>query len=59
MFVDRLTLASTSSASGARVLSPAKIDTAWPASSTTHAPLTSLLDRQLLCDCGEQLLHVL
>jgi hypothetical protein len=40
-----LTLASTSAASGARVLSPAKVDTTWPATSATHTPLTSLLDR--------------
>jgi hypothetical protein len=57
--IDHLTLASASAASGASVLSPAKIDTTWPASSTAHASLTGLLNRQLLCDRGEQLLYVL
>jgi hypothetical protein len=31
VLIDHLTLASTSAASGARIFSPAKIDTAWPA----------------------------
>jgi hypothetical protein len=59
VLIDHLTLASTSAASGARIFSPAKIDTTWPASGAAHTPLAGLFNRQLLCDRGEQFLHVL
>jgi hypothetical protein len=59
VLIDHLTLASTSAASGARIFSPAKIDTTWPASGAAHTPLAGLFNRQLLCDRGKQFLYVL